>query len=95
MMNVPVDDGNPFEISVLLQVFCGDGHRIEVAETQRLLCGVMTRRPNKGKAILQLAIDDVLRQFDRVPDRQTTRTGREFIVPDRVGVIVNPKAAAR
>ena len=95
MMNVPIDDGDPFEIAVLLQVLRGDGHRIEVAEAQRLLSGVMTRRPNKGKTILQLAINDVLGQFDRVSDRQTTRAGCEFIIPDRVGVVMNAEATAR
>jgi hypothetical protein len=69
MMNVPVDDGNPFEISVLLQVFRGDRHRVEVTETQWFLCGVMTRRSNESETVLQLAIDDILRQFDRVSDR--------------------------
>ena len=95
MMNVPVDNGYPFEISMLLQVLCGDGHRIEIAETQWLLCRVMTRRSDKGKAILELAVHDVLRQFDRVSDRQTTRTCREFIIPDRIGVIMNSEAATR
>ena len=68
MMNIPIDDGNALNTSMSRQVFGSDGYRVEIAEAQWFVSCMVTGWPHNGETILQLSIEDILGQFDGIPD---------------------------
>ena len=94
MMNIPIDDGNTLNISILLQILRGHSHSIKIAETQRFVFGMMTRWSNQSEGILQFPIEDIFGQFDGVANSETARTRCVRVVPYRIGIVEHTEPTA-
>mmetsp|Transcript_5138 Transcript_5138/g.9177 ORF Transcript_5138/g.9177 Transcript_5138/m.9177 type:complete len:367 (+) Transcript_5138:1793-2893(+) len=75
-MHIPVDYHDAVDAVALKSRLCCDSTVVEEAEPHRtLLLGVVSRRPDQGKGILDAGIDNVHGRLDRAPRGHFRRLG--------------------
>ena len=71
VMHVKIDDKNPLHLAVIDGVLCRDGHVVEEAVPVILgFHGMVTRRPDYGHSILDLAQQDLIDQLNGASNGQ-------------------------
>ena len=83
VMHIPVDYHDAVDAVALKSRLCCDSTVVEEAEPHRtLLLGVVSRRPDQGKGILDAGIDNVHGRLDRAPRGHFRRPGCSIGIVD-------------